>query len=162
MKKTLALLAVLALSAGAAHAQSIILGAGFADFSDSDSDDNALIALEYQHRPFHQAARFSVGWGAALSIDEAGDTHIGAGLVGLYSLNDRWFLEGSVMPGYFSEADELNDLGGSFQIRSLLGVGYTLDNGNKVSLAITHKSNASTQEDNPGINALLFRYHFAF
>ena len=109
MKKILALSAVLALSAGMAHAQSIVLGAGFADFSDRDSDDHALVALEYQHRPFHQATRFSVGWGAALSIDEAGDTHIGAGLVGLYSLNDRWFLEGSVLPGYFSEADELND-----------------------------------------------------
>ncbi len=71
-------------------------------------------------------------------------------------------LKCGVMPGYFSEADELNDLGGSFQIRSLLGVGYKLDNGNKVSLAITRKSNASTQEDNPGVNALLFRYHFAF
>lgn len=162
MKKILALSTVLSLCAGMTQAQSLILGAGFADFSDSGADDHALFALEYQHRPFHQASRFSVGWGGALSIDEAGDTHVGAGLVGLYSLNDRWFLEGSVMPGYFSEGDESNDLGGSFQIRSLLGVGYTLDNGNKVSLAITHKSNASTQDNNPGVNAVLLRYHFGF
>ncbi|CUH50164.1 Lipid A 3-O-deacylase (PagL) [Ruegeria atlantica] len=66
------------------------------------------------------------------------------------------------MPGYFSKSEELNDLGGSFQIRSLLGVGYTLNSGNKVSVAITHKSNASTQQENPGVNSVLLRYHLAF
>jgi len=95
-------------------------------------------------------------------VDTAGDIHIGIGLIGIYDFANRWFVEGSVMPGYFSEGVDRNDLGGEFQIRSLLGVGYTLDNGNKVSLAITHKSNASTQDDNPGVNSALLRYHYAF
>lgn len=162
MKKTLIASVIAAVVATSSHAQSIILGAGFADFSNSNSEDQALLSLEYQHRPFHQATRFSASWGAALSIDEDGDTHIGAGLIGLYAFNQRWFVEGSVMPGYFNASNDRNDLGGSFQIRSLLGLGYTLDGGNRISLAITHKSNASTQEDNPGVNAVLLRYHFGF
>jgi len=160
--KTLLLASVATAIATTLQAQSIILGAGYADFSNSQSEDQALIALEYQHRPFHEATRFSAGWGAALSVDEEGDTHIGVGLVGVYKISERWFVEGSVMPGYFSEADELNDLGGSFQIRSLIGLGYNLNNGHGISAAITHKSNASTQDDNPGVNAALLRYHFRF
>ncbi len=156
-------LIALALAAGtSAQAQSIVLGAGYADFSNSAGEDQAIFSLEYQHRPFHEATRFSATWGGALTVDTDGDTHIGAGLIGIYTFADRWFVEGSVMPGYYSESNELNDLGGSFQIRSLLGVGYTLNSGNKVSLAVTHKSNASTQEDNPGVNALFLRYHHAF
>lgn len=160
--KYLTTTAALFLAAQAAHAQSIVFGAGFSDFSDSLSDDQAVISLEYHHRPFHEATRFSATWGGALTMDAAADVHIGIGLIGTYTFADRWFVEGSVMPGYFSEGDELNDLGGEFQIRSLLGLGYTLNNGNSVSLAISHKSNASTQDDNPGVNSVLLRYHYAF
>ncbi|WP_170572973.1 acyloxyacyl hydrolase [Ruegeria atlantica] len=161
MKYFAAALALLC-AAQAAQAQSVILGAGYSDFSDSAADDEAVFALEYHHRPFHEATRFSATWGSALSVDTAGNVHVGIGLVGYYTFADRWFVEGSVMPGYFSESDDLNDLGGEFQIRSLLGVGYTLDNGNRISVALTHKSNASTQDDNPGVNSALLRYHFAF
>ncbi|WP_420586372.1 acyloxyacyl hydrolase [Ruegeria sp.] len=152
----------LVLAAPTAQAQSVIFGAGYSDFSDSAARDEAIFSLEYQHRPFHEATRFSATWGSALSVDTAGDFHIGIGLVGIYTFADNWFVEGSVMPGYFSDGNSLNDLGGEFQIRSLLGVGYTLDSGNRISLAITHKSNASTQDDNPGVNSALLRYHYAF
>jgi len=160
--KSLALSLALLLGCTAAQAQSIVFGAGYADFSDDEAEDQAIFSLEYQHRPFYEAERVSATWGGALTVDEAGDVHVGVGLIGFYTFADRWFLEGSVMPGYFSESEQLNDLGGEFQIRSLFAVGYTLDSGNRVSLAITHKSNASTQDDNPGVNSLFLRYHYAF
>ena len=146
----------------AVQAQSIVFGAGYADYSAGDAEDQAALSLKYQHRPFHEATRFSATWAAALTVNTDGDTHLGAGLSGLYSFSDRWFIESSVLPGYYSESNSLNDLGGSFQIRSLLGLGYTLESGNMVSLAITHISNASTQEENPGVNSLFLRYHHAF
>ncbi|WP_171100514.1 acyloxyacyl hydrolase [Ruegeria sp. HKCCD7255] len=161
MKTTLTLIA-LTLAATAAQAESIILGAGYKDFSNSNGDDQATFSLEYQHRPFHEATRFSAGLGASLTFDTAGDTHIAAGLVGIYSFSDRWFAELSVMPGYFKASDNDNNLGGNFQIRSLLGVGYSLDNGNAISLAVTHFSNASTDSFNPGVNAVFLRYHIRF
>ncbi|WP_245222587.1 acyloxyacyl hydrolase [Ruegeria sp. HKCCSP351] len=145
-----------------AQAQTIVFGAGYADYSEDTSEDQGLISIEYHHAPFHQATRFRAGWGAALTVDEDGDTHIGAGLIGQYALSDRWFVEGSVMPGYYNASNDLNDLGGDFQIRSLLGLGYNLNNGNSVSVALTHKSNASTNDENPGVNALLVRYHLGF
>ena len=157
-----AIFAALLLTATSVQAQSVVFGAGYADFSNSDGNDQAIFSLEYQHRPFHQATRFSAGWGTALTVDTDGDTHIGAGLVGIYSISDRWFAEISVLPGYYNASNSDNDLGGNFQIRSLLGLGYTLDNGNAVSLALTHKSNASTDSFNPGVNSLFVRYHLGF
>lgn len=160
--KTLIILAFTLAAASAAQAQSVVFGAGYADYSNSNGEDQTVFSLEYQHRPFHEATRFSATWGAALTVDTDGDTHLGAGLVGLYSFADRWFVEGSVMPGYYNESNAQNDLGGSFQIRSLIGLGYTLDSGNKLSVAVTHISNASTQDDNPGVNSVFVRYHYAF
>ncbi|MFY2822801.1 acyloxyacyl hydrolase [Ruegeria sp. MALMAid1280] len=161
MKKTVITVAML-LAAQTAQAQSLVFGAGYSDFSDSAAEDEAVFSLEYQHRPFHEAKRFSATWGGALTVDTASNIHVGIGLIGFYTFADRWFVEGSVMPGYFSEGDDQNDLGGEFQIRSLLGLGYTLESGNKVSFAITHKSNASTNSDNPGVNSALLRYHYQF
>jgi lipid A 3-O-deacylase len=75
---------------------------------------------------------------------------------------NRWFIEGSVLPGAFFEKVVENDLGSTFEIRSLLGIGYTFDSGNRLSLAVTHKSNASTASKNPGVNAVLIRFRRQF
>ncbi len=160
--KSLIVLVFTLIAATTAQAQSVIFGAGYADFSSSNGEDQAIFSLEYQHRPFHEATRFSAGWGTALTVDTDGDTHIGAGLFGVYTFADRWFAEISVMPGYYNASNDDNDLGGNFQIRSLLGIGYALNGGNSISLAITHKSNASTESFNPGVNALFLRYHYGF
>ena len=36
-----------------AHAQSVIVGAGYADYSAGNAEDQSVFSLEYQHRPFH-------------------------------------------------------------------------------------------------------------
>jgi opacity protein-like surface antigen len=162
MIKTLIASLLLAAGAAAAQAQSLIVGVGYADFSFYKGEDQALFALDYHHTPFHKATRFSAGWGGTLSADASGDTHIGAGLYGVYQLGQSWFLEGSVMPGAYFEGESRNDLGSNFQIRSLFGVGYTFDSGNKLSLSVSHKSNAGTEDFNPGVNEAMIRYHFAF
>ncbi|KUJ80389.1 lipid A 3-O-deacylase [Ruegeria marisrubri] len=161
MKPLIVSLAMLA-SASVANAQSLIFGAGYADYSHEMGDDQAIVSLEYQHRPFHEATHFSAGWGAAASVDGASDFHIGIGLYGIYDFDNRWFTEISVMPGYYDAGKPENEIGGSFQIRSLLAVGYAFDNGNRLSLAITHKSNASTNDFNPGVNTTLVRFHKSF
>ncbi|MEY8841226.1 acyloxyacyl hydrolase [Cribrihabitans sp. XS_ASV171] len=41
-------------------------------------------------------------------------------------------------------------------------MGYEFETGNKLSFAVTHKSNASTTDYNPGLDTVLLRYHVAF
>ncbi|SLN25098.1 Lipid A 3-O-deacylase (PagL) [Falsiruegeria litorea R37] len=161
--KHLAVALSLAMSTAAPlHAQSLILGLGYADFEFADSSDQALASIEYQHAPFHQRERFSAAFAGAASIHANGDVHLGVGIAAEYKLNQHWFIEASVLPGAFIEADSNNDLGSKFEVRSLLGLGYRFERGDALSLAITHKSNASVSSFNPGVNAVLLRYHVAF
>jgi len=152
----------LVMAAGQAPAQEVVLGAGYANYNGRTAIDDWAFALEYHHRPFFERNRFALAFGAALSADMRGDAHAGVGLVATYDLSPRWFVEASVMPGAYWENISFNDLGSRFQIRSLLALGYVFETGNKVSLALTHKSNASTASYNPGVDTALLRYHVAF
>ncbi len=152
----------LMLSVNMAQAQEWVLGLGYADFSNSASSDQALIAFEVHGEPFYDPGRFEMSLAGVVAAHSTGDVFVGVGLSGLYALDKRWFLEGSVMPGYYRAASPENGLGSDFEIRSLLGVGYTLNSGDRLSLAITHKSNASTSAVNPGVNAIEIRFRRRF
>jgi hypothetical protein len=162
MTKTILALACIIATASSVQAQEWVIGAGYEDFSDPVSIDQGILTFEYHFEPYHTRERFSAGFAGTLSVDGEGDVFAGVGFAGVYKLKDGWFLEGSVMPGAYFESTEENDLGSRFEIRSLIGVGYTLESGNKISLAATHKSNASTADTNPGVNALLIRFRSAF
>ncbi|MVO18273.1 acyloxyacyl hydrolase [Parasedimentitalea huanghaiensis] len=142
-----------------AYSQEWVVGSGFADFSNGQSKDTAIISAEYHSAYFHRRKRLELGWGAAVSVFGTGDVHLGGGLVGTVDLGHRWFGEVSVMPGVYAHRKVENDLGSAFEIRSLVSVGRRLKNGSAVSVALTHKSNASTATNNPGVNALLVRWH---
>jgi lipid A 3-O-deacylase len=157
-------IACIILMAGAAQAQAQewVLGLGYADFSSVTSEDQGMLDLEVHAIPFYESGRFQASWAGAVSVHFNGDFFIGAGLAGLLALKGGWFLEGSVMPGYYRPSTPLNTLGSDFEIRSLLGVGYTLKSGDRVSLAFTHKSNAATSSVNPGVNAVEVRLRKQF
>ncbi len=158
--KSLLTAAALAVSvAGTAQAQSLVFGLGQSDFSETGSEDGVIFAVELHGDSFFERGNLSVGWGGVASIQETGDAFLGGGLVGTFELQNRWFIETSVMPGAYFESEEGNDLGSTFEIRSLLGVGRTLNNGNAVSLSVSHKSNASTADRNPGVNSVMLRWH---
>jgi len=120
------------------------------------------VAFELHAEPFYQIGRFELGLAGSVVADAAGDLFVGAGLAGLYPLDRRWFIEASVLPGYYRASDPANRLGNDFEIRSLLGIGYTLDSGNSLSLAIAHISNASTAPVNPGANGIQLRWRRRF
>lgn len=159
MSKWWVFAAILALAGSSAMAQEWVLTAGFADFSREISDDSALVGFEYHYTPFHEGAGSSAAWAASGTVHTTGDIFVGIGLVASYQLDKSWFLEASVMPGMFVENADINDLGSTFEIRSLLALGYELNSGNALSLALTHKSNANTASINPGVNSFLLRWH---
>ncbi|ANP37538.1 lipid A 3-O-deacylase [Phaeobacter gallaeciensis] len=161
MKYIAALTAVL-LSAGAAAAQDreLSVGIGYSEFSRPGSENSALVSLDYRHNAFYEKGIFSARFGAALDVQETGDLFIGAGVAGKWDLGQSWFIEASVLPGAYFESVALNDLGSTFEIRSMAGVGRSFANGTALSLSLSHKSNASTADINPGVNSLHLRWHF--
>lgn len=158
-KTTLLAAAVSAAMALPAAAQEVALGLGYSDYHRETADDGAVFTLDYLHAPFHERGRLSARFGAALEVQDAGDIFAGVGISGVIDLNNDWFIETSVMPGAYHESSPENDLGSTFEIRSLLAVGKRFQNGKAVSLAISHKSNASTADENPGVNSLTLRWH---
>jgi len=140
----------------------MVWGLGYADFSSSSSIDQALVVFELHAEPFYENGRFELGLAGSVAADSTGDLFVGAGLAGLYALDRRWFIEASVLPGYFRASDPENSLGSDFEIRSLLGIGYTLGSGSSLSLAIAHISNASTSSVNPGANGIQLRWRRRF
>lgn len=142
-------------------AQEWVFGVGYASFSADDGQDGVGIGVNYFFEPFHQADRFSLGWGVGLGVDQYGDAHLGGGLVGTYDFSPKWFVQASVMPGLYYDGEEANDLGSAFEILSTAAVGYRLENGSAVSLAVSHASNASTADRNPGVNAVSIQWHWA-
>ena len=152
----------LVMISGAAGAQSVVVGLGYADFSYYQSRDTVTANLEYRYSPFYQGRAVNLSWGFGLGLDADHDYFVGAGLIAEWPLRQNWFVEFSLMPSYY-EADKYeNRLGGDLQFRALLALGRTLRSGDAVSLALAHASNASLNEFNPGVNSLLARYHVRF
>ncbi|MBL4766633.1 MAG: acyloxyacyl hydrolase [Rhodobacteraceae bacterium] len=145
-----------------AQAETLIFGVGHTRFSDDNADDFPIFSLELQRDPFKSVGGWDFGLGGAVSIDTNGDGHLGLGLYAIYHTKSQWFFETSVMPGVYFNGSSDNWLGGHFQIRSLLALGYDLNAPNSISLAVTHISNASTRDFNPGVNALWLRWHLRF
>lgn len=158
------ILIILSLIAGGsmAHAQEWVLGAGYADFSNSLSMDDALISFELHGEPFYETDRFELGLAGAAVGHMTGDVFVGVGLAGLFELDKHWFIEGSIMPGYYRASSPQNNLGSDFEIRSLLGIGFTFKSGDRLSLALAHISNASTSSVNPGVDSLQIRLRRRF
>lgn len=141
-----------------AVAGDLVLGLGYADYN----EPAAVVTLEVHSRPRWQFAGADWSLAAAISSDTEGDFFVGVGPAGLWQLRDRWFVEASVMPGYFSEGTDANDLGSEFEIRSLVGIGRKVSDEVSLSLAISHKSNAATAERNPGVDELSVRLRRSF
>lgn len=160
MKNRIALSAALAVAlASSAFSQEIVLGAGYSDYSRQGAEDGVILSMEYIHRPFYEGRVFSARLAGAIELVETGDAFLGGGVSGKWDLQQDWFIEASVLPGAYIEGTALNDLGSTFEIRSQLAVGKRFKSGKALSLALSHKSNASTADINPGVNALTLRWH---
>lgn len=162
MIRTLALATALALLPLAAAAADVVVGLGYSDFSDPAADDSAILELELHSNPLWHFVGADWSLAGAVVAHAEGDVFVGVGPAALWPLGNRWFVEASVMPGYFEEAGGANSLGSDFEIRSLLGIGRRINDRLSLSLAASHKSNANTSSRNPGVNSLGLRARWAF
>ena len=100
--------------------------------------------------------RLEYGVGGAVLLGEGGGHWAGAGGIARYDLGADFFVDVTLMPGLQAEGER--DLGGPVEFRSLLGIGREIAPGRRVSVALSHRSNARLYEDNPGVEAITLRY----
>jgi len=148
--------------AGSAAADAWVFGLGINDFTELSNDDRIVVGVEYQTDPFSNWFGADMSFAVAADAHGNGDYWVGAGIAGMYPLQDQWFAEFSVMPGYYDYDSATTDIGSEFEIRSLIGIGRQISDTTALSVAVTHKSNAGTSDTNPGLNAVLLRLRVSY
>lgn len=140
------------------HAQELVAGLGYTSFNNNAADDGGVVELEYHFAPRWQLGGGDVYLAVAAMADDPGDYFIGAGLGAEFPLGGAgWFLQGSVMPGYYNASDASNDLGSDLEFRSSLALGYRFQSGWAISAAATHMSNGGLGDSNPGVTMATLR-----
>lgn len=156
-----AALVVIAVPAtGPAHADDpdfLTLSAGYFDVN-RQKDEGAEFSIEYRSdkklwwfKPFVHAAGVTNGM-----------TFFGAGVLIDVYLGRRWVVTPSFAPTWWrGETDDL-DLGHALEFRSRLEIAYRFDDRSRLGLSLSHSSNASLGDTNPGTESVMVNYSIPF
>ena len=128
-------------------------GVGWYDFLDS-KDEAVDFRLEYRHGDDFLWLK---PWGG-LEVTTDGSIWGGVGVLVDITFFDSVVLTGSFAPGLWSEGSG-KDLGHVIEFRSQVELGYQFENQSRLSVAFSHLSNASLDDDNPGTEVLNLYYH---
>lgn len=128
-------------------------GVGWYDFVDSE-DEAVDFRLEYRHGDDFLWLK---PWGG-LEVTTDGSVWGGVGVLVDFTFFDRIVLTGSFAPGLWSRGSG-KDLGHVVEFRSQAELGYQFENQSRLSVAFSHTSNASLDDENPGVEVLNLYYH---
>ncbi|WP_422368017.1 acyloxyacyl hydrolase [Pelagibius sp.] len=131
----------------------ISAGVGWFDLVQTD-DQAADFRLEYRHGDDFLFLKPWVG----LEVTSEGSVWGGIGVLVDVVFYDDFILTGSFAPGFYEEGDG-KDLGSALEFRSQIELGYQFENKSRLSLGFSHTSNASIDDDNPGVEVLTLYYH---
>lgn len=144
------------ISSGTAKADDpafVTFAAGAFDFN-RQKDDGGEFRLEYrsdyklwQFKPFVTAAAASNGM-----------TFIGAGILMDIYMGRRIVVTPSFAPTWWRGKTDKLDMGHAVEFRSQLEVAYRFDNRSRLGLSVSHYSNASLGDTNPGTESLMINY----
>ena len=123
----------------------ISLGAGAYDFN-RKKEKGAEFRAEY--RSDYKLGFFKPFAAAGYTTTSQG--FVGAGVLVDVYLGRRFVLTPSFAPHYYWGGNSKLDLGHAIEFRSQLEVAYRFDNRARLGVAISHYSNASLADQNPG------------
>lgn len=98
---------------------------------------------------------FSPQFGLDVSAD--GAVYGYGGLLYDWNFYDRWSLIPNISVGAYSHGGG-KDLGGVLEFHDSIELTYTLDGGSRVGIELTHMSNASIYDENPGKEDIMLTY----
>jgi lipid A 3-O-deacylase len=135
----------------------LTVSAGWFDLN-RKKDEGAEFRLEYRSnyklwelKPF-----------ATLAVASNGMTFIGAGVLMDVYFGKRWVLTPSFAPTWWRGKTSTLNLGHAVEFRSQMELAYRFDDRSRIGLSISHYSNASLSNNNPGTEALMVNYSMPF
>lgn len=146
-----------ALDSGAVRADDepdfLSIGAGWYDFNDNmDAVDGRL-----EYRSNLKVLGLVKPW-AGFEFTSDGAIYGVAGILMDIHFGRRIVLTPSFGVGLYGDGDG-KDLGHAVEFRSQLELGYRFDDWSRIALAVSHISNASLGENNPGTEIATVYYH---
>lgn len=137
-------------SGGAAHAQSSLsFSAGQLGLTD-ELKDPQWYGVEVRFASF---SRFGIVPGAGFHRAGCGANYVYADFRLPIWLSNRWVLSPHFGTGLFTDSDQVN-LGHDIQFRSGIEIAYRTRGNLQIGLGITHLSNASLSQLNPGTETI--------
>lgn len=128
------------------------LGVGYFDiFDDNDAFD--VKAEIHSNREWAMIHPF-----IGLDVNSDGGIWGGFGLAADLDLSDQWVVTPSTSVGLWHEGNS-KDLGGVIEFKSGLELAYKFGGGHRLGMELTHTSNASIYDENPGAEVLSVNYH---
>ena len=95
---------------------------------------------------------------ATLAAVSNGMTFLGAGILMDIYFGRRWVVTPSFAPTWWRGKTTDLDLGHGIEFRSQLEFAYRFDDRARVGLSVSHYSNASLGDDNPGTESFMVNY----
>lgn len=159
MKKLLAA-AVLAasISAPAMAYDSPAIAIGLGAYRAFDSQVIGVKA-EYRFSDFQSIPNLSPI--AGFEADADGALYGYGGILYDWNVYDKFFITPSFAAGLYHQGDSV-DLGGAFNFRSTIEATYAMTPTTRFGVSLSHKSNASLYDDNPGTEEILAVYSFQY
>ncbi len=131
----------------------LTIAAGAWDFNKQD-DQGAEFRVEYRSdKKFWELKPFG-----AIAGSSTGSLFIGAGVLMDIYFGRRFVVTPSFAPHFYYQGDSDKDLGHALEFRSQLEFAYRFDDRSRLGLSISHYSNASIGDKNPGTESLLLNY----
>ena len=153
-----ALAACLALAAPAYAGDIAVYGGQFSIFDNSGRDGTEMFGLEYRVKDQFNGLRPTVG----AFYNTHGSYYAYAGAYWDLPLNTAPFvITPGFAAGYYSRGGG-KELGYDLEFRSTFEVSYQFDNGQRLGAQISHLSNASLGNDNPGVETIQAVYSHPF
>ncbi len=133
----------------------LTVGAGAFDFN-RQKDQGAEFRVDYRtdyklgiFKPFLTGAAISNGM-----------TFFGAGILMDVYFGNRFVVTPSFAPTWWRGKTDDLDLGHGLEFRSQIEFAYRFDDRSRLGLAVSHSSNASIVDTNPGTESVLLNYSY--
>ena len=140
---------------GAASADDPDFVSGGVAYIDWNRQKNTAAEFRAEYRSDYKMWIFKPLAGVMATSDGAFFAYAGVGID--VFLGNRFVVTPSFAPGFYAEGGGL-DLGYHLEFRSQLEIAYRFDDRSRLCIAISHMSNASIVDENPGTESAVIYY----
>ncbi len=132
----------------------VSFGVGYYDVFDDESAADWRLEYRWDYDLFWELKPF-----AGVEVTTDGSLYGNTGLYKDFFISDEVFVTPSFAVGIYEEGGSDLNLGYFLEFRSQIEIGYEFESGRRLSLGLSHISNASLGEHNPGTEILGIYYH---